>query len=509
MINIEFHSVETLPIRFSIFRKSSIQRTILLIFFLKIISGTSILFAQDTNSFSVNNKVIVKEEFDQQVNKMLAETNIPAISLAVINDGKIVYSNAYGHKIVNGTELADRNTLFEACSLSKSFMVYVTNKMVDENKLDLDKPLYKYLNYPLLEKDPRYKLITARMVLGHSSGIENWKSNNNPDVLEIIADPGTEYVYSGEGYQYLAKVIEHLRKESYQEYIEKMIIKPLDLKRTFMMFNPGWIDSANYARGHGIYGKEIKKNKNTNPIPASGMHLTAADYAKLIIALFDSHRFSEHRIKDMLNPVIKEHLDNPSLFYGPGFEILRNDKDTLIMHGGDNWGYKGFVCYSIKHKSGLVFLANSDRGKYLTKKLCEMTVGFDIDAYFDNDYRTQYPSSSITFLNIYEQGGADKMYARLLKTMAENPAVIGEKNLNELGRLFFFENNALSRKLLNKSLELYPKSAFGYYLLASLDMNEKDYHAAYPNLLKAKELNYTNDPVDVDIKYCEGKMKEK
>ncbi|WP_367865344.1 serine hydrolase [Pedobacter sp. WC2423] len=482
------------------------RNIIVLSVFFETLFCSCILFAQDTSSFKVNDKLIIKKEFDQQINKMLVGAGIPGISVAIIDGGQIVYSNAYGYKRIKSQDLVDKNTLFEACSLSKSFVVYMANQMADEHKLDLDKPLYEYLKYPLLEHDKRYKLITARMVLGHASGLENWKEDHNPDSLEILADPGTEYIYSGEGYQYLAKVIESLRKESYEDYTEKMIIKPLNLERTYVAFNAEGTNPSNYAIGHDIFEKEVNKLKNTTPIPASGINLTAKDYAKLIISLFDEHRFSANRIKEMKNPVIKEHADNPSLFYGPGFEILRTDKDTLMLHGGDNFGFKGFVCYSITHKRGLVFLANSDRGKSLTKKLCEMTVGFDIDDYFKNDYKSQYPSTAIELLNTYLQQGEDQMTSRLMALIKKSDGKIGDKILNELGRQFIFHDNAIARKLLNENIKLYPKSAFAYYLLGHIDMMENDFRTAHKNLVMAKELNYTNDPVDPDIKVCEEKI---
>jgi len=465
------------------------------------------LFAQDdTSSFIVNGRHLLKSEFDRAVNEMLIDARIPGISIAIIDNGKIVYSNAFGYKTIKGKDLVDTNTLFEACSLSKSFVVYMVNKLVDEGRLELDKPLYEYLKYPLLEHDARYKLITARMVLSHSSGIENWKADNDPDELEILENPGSEFRYSGEGYQYLSKIIEYILNESYQDYIEKAIIKPLNLERTYLNFNLEGTSPSNYAIGHTIFEKEVKKFKNTSPIPASGINLTAKDYAKLMISLFNEKYFSSDRINDMKKPVIKEYVDNSALFYGPGFEILFTKKDTLILHGGDNYGFKGFICYSTSHKSGLVFLANSDRGKSLAKKLCEMTIDCDITDYFMNDYRSQYPSNAIELFNTYLQNGENQMMVQIHSQLKKPNGEIGDKTLNELGRQFIFHDNVLARKLLNENIKLNPKSSFAYYLLGHLDMIESDFYSALTNLVMAKNLKYTNDPIDLDIKACKEKI---
>jgi CubicO group peptidase (beta-lactamase class C family) len=65
-------------------------------------------------------------------------------------------------------------TLFEAASVSKPIFAYFVMRMVEKGLLNLDTPLYKYLPYPDIEHDDRYKLITARMVLNHTTGFPNW-----------------------------------------------------------------------------------------------------------------------------------------------------------------------------------------------------------------------------------------------------------------------------------------------------------------------------------------------
>src|SRR5579859_2119893 len=222
---------------------------------------------------------------NDSIRKMMQDVGVPALSLAVIKDNRIAYFHTYGYKHLDNKGPANRRTLFQAGSLTKSFLVFTVYKLVDEGLLDLDKPMYQYLEYEPLQHDPRYKLITPRMILSHSSGIENWKSDNNPDTLEIVSNPGERYVYSGEGYVYLSKVVELILHKRYEDYINEMVIRPLRLKRSFSHFSANGEHPRNYAFGHGDFGKEFKKEKLTVPDPAGSMQITARDYAKLLIAI--------------------------------------------------------------------------------------------------------------------------------------------------------------------------------------------------------------------------------
>ena len=77
------------------------------------------------------------------------DVGIPGLSFAVIDQNKVVYYNSFGYKYIEDGEkqTVDNETVFEACSLSKSFLVYAAHSMVDQGILDLDKPLHEYMKY--------------------------------------------------------------------------------------------------------------------------------------------------------------------------------------------------------------------------------------------------------------------------------------------------------------------------------------------------------------------------
>ena len=168
---------------------------------------------------SVTNLMDQKVPIDS-INKFIdykmKEMNVPGLSLAIINDGKVVYHTVKGYANVGEKRLVNDKTIFEGASLSKPLFAYTIMFLVEEGKLDLDKPLHEYLDYHyhgIDKADERYKQITARMVLSHTTGFPNWRPDYD---LIIHFDPGTNFGYSGEGYIFLERVIQSILNTDYK-----------------------------------------------------------------------------------------------------------------------------------------------------------------------------------------------------------------------------------------------------------------------------------------------------
>jgi CubicO group peptidase (beta-lactamase class C family) len=480
------------------------------VFAMAIISWPFNTTAQKPEFFTINGREINIDTLNKQIINMTDEMGVKGMSLAVIDENQIVFYNSYGFR--NDDKKVNKRTVFSGLSLSKNFLAFVTYQLVDEGKLDLDKPMYQYRIHERLEYDDRYKLITARMVLSHSSGMENWPSWNNRDTLEIISSPGKKFVYSGAAYQYLARVIETILNQSYEEYINERIIKPLKLKNTYLKYTQKHLgpfhkeSPSNYAVGYRVFGQQ-STFKNTNTRPAAGNHFTAEDYAKLILAFFDSTKLTSNRKDDILQPIVSIH--NSSIFYGPGFELIMSNEDTIIAHGGDSEGYRNQMFYSVKKKIGFVFMTNSDCGKLMTDRLCKMTVALNIDSYFKAQYfiSEQYPSIALSLLKVHEKKGYDAMVVELEKLKREKK--IGVNTLNVLSDIFRWGGDLKgAEKLLEDNIRLYPDSSLAYSLLAEVFIDMEQYDLAIKNFKKATELNFSSWDLEFNIKKCEKKLAE-
>src|SRR3954463_11891030 len=113
---------------------------------------------------------VLVAELETLVPKLMQESIVPGLSVALVDGGKMFWHRAFGIKDTATKGRVEQETLFEAASISKTVFAYAVMKLCDKGVLNLDTPLIKYGATPLLEGDERMEQITARHVLSHTSG---------------------------------------------------------------------------------------------------------------------------------------------------------------------------------------------------------------------------------------------------------------------------------------------------------------------------------------------------
>jgi CubicO group peptidase (beta-lactamase class C family) len=326
----------------------------------------------------------VLADLEKQIPEVMAETKTPGFSIAILRDAKILWRRGFGVKDSISKEPVDNDTVFQAASVSKTVFAYAVMKLCEKGVLDLDTPLTKYTSERYLEGDPRLDLITARHVLSHTSGFQNWRSRAKP--LAIHFTPGEKYRYSGEGYSYLQSVVTHLtghvnRKEcaTFEAGIEVWatdidasmranVLAPLGMASSSYLWNE--TIETHMARGHDEKGEPKKgTGKPTAPAmaryaAAGGLSTTPTDYARFLIEVIhpkrnDAFRLRKASVKQMLRPQVKV---NDSISWALGWQIQHTEKGEFISHGGGNPGFTCFVIGSVARKSGLIAMTNADNG---------------------------------------------------------------------------------------------------------------------------------------------------
>lgn len=287
---------------------------------------------------------------------------ITGLSIALLEDGKVAYHRTMGMKDKEKGEKADSNTLFEAASMTKPVFAYAVLKLVRKGVLSLDTPLYRYYPYPDIAHDERYKLITARMVLAHTSGLPNWRHEKFRE-LTIDSDPGSKFEYSGEAYGYLGLVVEHLTGKNLQEVLETEVFTPLGMKHSFLIWND--VLAANKAMG---YEKEVATQvfKPRRAHPAGTMHTEALDYARFAIALMEEDQEEGSIFRQMSAPQVEGKApakDDPDsgIWVGLGIFIEKTPQGLKYHHGGNNGDFMGNFQFYKRQRSGYVFFMNCDK----------------------------------------------------------------------------------------------------------------------------------------------------
>lgn len=319
---------------------------------------------------------------------------VPGLSIAIVRNAKLSWRRGFG-VMDNGSKAPVANdTVFEVASMSKPVFAYAVMKLCEQGVMDLDTPLTHYTSERFLEGDPRLDLITARHVLSHTSGFQNWRSKNEP--LKIHFTPGERHLYSGEGYNYLQSVVTHLTGRSSQKdcatyeaglrvcatdidsYLKTNLLVPLGMGASGYVWTDRYVQLA--ARPHDMNGRPLSKTKPTATdaaryAAAGGLHTTPTDYAKFMVEIIaprkpDVWRLRKASLDEMVRPQTKvEDHDDYSILWALGWRIAHTKDGDLINHGGDNQGFHSFAEASIKRKSAFVILTNGDNGADLIKKL--------------------------------------------------------------------------------------------------------------------------------------------
>lgn len=306
-------------------------------------------------------KSLTQVEIDQFIKLQMDSLQIPALSIAMVENEKVVYYHASGIKN-SKHEPIDTNTLFEAASMTKPVFAYAVHKLVAKGVLNLDTPLYQYYPYDDIDYDDRYKLITARKVLAHTSGFPNWRSN---DELTINAYPGTEYHYSGEGYEYLGLVIKHLTGEKLDDVINKQVFNPLHIKNSYLIKN-------DYVKAHLADGLKDNKDWGKNgiwlrPHVALSLCTEAKEYAKFLIELIRESNLSNRVFKQMGASQLSID-DKKSVCLGIFCE--ETPYGLKYYHSGNNNNrYNSNFEFYKKSGFGYVFFMNCNQEPEFTKRL--------------------------------------------------------------------------------------------------------------------------------------------
>lgn len=328
-------------------------------------------------------------DLERLLPRLMDEAKLPGLSIAIVRNGKLFWQRGFGVKDNATKEPVDNDTVFEAASVSKTVFAYAVMKLCEKGTIGLDTPLTKYAPKRFLEGDPRLDLITARHVLSHTSGFQDWRSGENP--LKIHSPPGQRFHYSGEGYFYLQSVVTHLtgRVETapcsqYEAGVEvcatdidpclrRTLLEPFGMSASGYVWNDTFAKHA--ARPHDASGTPTPKSKPSATdaaryASAGGLHTTAGDYAKFLIEIVaakpaDAFRLNEKSRQEMLRPQVRlpdaEKIDGADS-WTLGWAIQQRPTGNVIVHSGGQAGFRSLAMAAVERKSGFIMLTNGDTG---------------------------------------------------------------------------------------------------------------------------------------------------
>jgi len=236
----------------------------------------------------------LKEEADKMATAMISDYGVTSIQYAIIDNGKVIFSGNNGVCAKDNNTPITNKTMYGIASLSKIYVSAAAMMLVDWGKVDLDKPLTEYIP-EFKMSDERYKEITPRMLLNHSSGLygshyHNATLFNDNDRLvqdnllqnlqneNLHSNPGEFSVYCNDGFQLLEILVERVSQMSYTEFLDQYISQPLNLENTKTP-----LDDFNREKLAKLYEPMFEKELptlNINLLGTGGLYSTAEEICR-------------------------------------------------------------------------------------------------------------------------------------------------------------------------------------------------------------------------------------
>ena len=402
---------------------------------------------------------------------------IPGSAIAIIDRGRVARIQGFGYADSIGGRRVDGNTVFEAASLGKTVVAYAAFRLVDSGRLSLDVPLVRYLAYTDLPAGARARRITARMVLSHTTGLQNERIGD--DTLRLSFTPGEKFQYSGEGYVYLGRVIEQITQMPLATAIDQLVFRPLGMRRSSFVWEKRFDDNA--AIGHGSFG-EPRRPTRPSVGRASTLQTTAVDFGTFLVAILGGAGLRAQTWRAMTSPAADV---APSIQWALGWGIESGTAGTSIWHHGDNsnTGFTAFTLLNIRRRCGVVYFANSVSGLSIANEVAALVPGSHPSTAWIGYDRYTAPASALRrrFGRTLLRSGAAAAVAEFRQLQTAGAGGVSEGLLNSAGYLLLSRGDVPGAILLfEENVRAYPASANVYdslgdaYLAAGRDIPARD-----------------------------------
>jgi CubicO group peptidase (beta-lactamase class C family) len=331
-------------------------------------------------------------EIDATVTRLMHAAKVTGVGIALFNDRKPVYLKSYGYRDKEKALPLTPDSVMSGASFTKVAFAYLVMQLVQEGVLDLDKPVYQYMGKPLpefrnytdLAGDERYKKITARMLLSHTSGFPNWRRFNDDQKLHIHFEPGSRFAYSGEGIDLLHLVVEIVTDKGLEDLMRERVFRPLGMNRSSMIWQQSF--ESDYANGYDEEEKSLGPQRRKYAGGAGSLLTTPADFALFLQAIMRGTGLKKETREMMLIPqiqILSKHEFPPlatettdenkaiKLSYGLAWGLYWTPYGKAFFKEGHDDGWRNYaVCFDDKG-IGLMMMTNSSNGEGIYKELLE------------------------------------------------------------------------------------------------------------------------------------------
>ncbi len=386
-------------------------------FFLIVLLAASLSVHAQTKIHRLDRSTISTEQADAFARKTLDDAHVTGAEVAVLNNGRMVWSAAYGLRRKEPALPMTTHTTTWAASITKSVFATYVMQLVERGEFDLDKPVAQQLDKPLdsyepykesaseLVRDPRWASVTPRMLLSHSSGLANFAFIEPDKKMHLRFAPGTQFLYSGEGINLVQFVIEQKMKKPLDVLLQEAFFTPLGMTQTGLIYREEF--AADVADRYDLNEKFRSQTKRFPARGAGSMTTSVEDLAKFTEALLNGKLLDKKTQEEMFRPVIAirslhefalaanegngKEAEDAGIAYGIGWGLLTHTRfGPAFFKEGHGDGAQNYTICFLKSKDCMILLTNSDNGELAFRPLLETILGDTVTPWEWEGYTPEY-----------------------------------------------------------------------------------------------------------------------
>ncbi len=343
--------------------------------------------AQSAESKAMN-ETAMREALTAFIQREMDDKKIPALSIALVDDQRVVWAQGFGMADPGQGVKADADTVYRVGSVSKLFTDIAVMQQVEQGRLDLDAPVGEALP-EFHPANPFATPVTLRQLMAHGAGIVreppvgNYFDANLPDMAATVASlndttlvyaPGTRSKYSNAGVAVVGRTLEWRAKQPFSSYMQQAVLAPLGMDSSG--FAPPTSPQLAKAMMWTVDGRQFAAPTFPLGTSAAGnLQSSANDMAKFLAMLFADGRGAK---TTLLQPATLHSMWTPAAgadcsesCFGIGFLLRKVDGHRAVGHGGAVYGFSTQLSALPDDKLGVVVMASKDAVNPVVERIAD------------------------------------------------------------------------------------------------------------------------------------------
>lgn len=417
----------------------------------------------------LSTRIVVKDSPERRMSlaQRMAFHQVPAVSIALINEGKVEWTRAYGLADVAGGKPATTATLFQAASVSKALSAIGALRLVEQGKLSLDGDANRQLTAWKIPQNAftQDHPVSLRMLLNHSAGttVHGYHGyalgQKLPTLLQVLdgaapatsepvrvdSAPNSAWRYSGGGYSIVQLLVSEAAGQPFEAYMKRALLDPLGMKRSTFVAPLPQAARSQTATAYDGSGKALAGRWHVYPeSAAAGLWTTPSDLARVVIEVQQAEAGKPGSLlsRGMATTMLTRGLGE----YGLGFFVENLGERISFSHSGGNEGFRAQIYGYTRSGQGAVVLTNSDNGAALIDEiLCSIAAEY------------HWPEFQVTEKTaIAGDAATNRKLAGDFQLVSQPAHVIAE------GERLYFQSNLFG----SRRMELFAQSGTEFFMTA-------------------------------------------